>query len=658
MKKIIILFLSLLTSGLLFSQEKLVPLSENIQLYRQPAPVLKEQQVNRAPLTLPFIDDFSKPGMFPDNEKWLDRNVFINNSIAKYPPSQGVATFDALNDTGAIYTYASSFPFISDFLTSRYIDLSVYTPADSLYLSFCFQPGGLGNNPESQDSLILEFMELYRADTLIDTLTIPHDTTFFDKWNKIWSTPGSKLDSFHVENNNWFKQVLIPVTNPVYFKNDFQFRFYNIASLASSNIPSWRNNADCWNLDYVYLNSGRTENDTLYNDVTFVNPAPSFLKHYSSMPLRQYLFNTAAETRDSVELLISNLGKDTQVTEYKFSVKDDNGIIVFDTTYGYANLDPFYISGYQSHPSHHFPKFPSFSFPETPNDSAVFTITHVLNRVGTSQEFIRQNDTLISYQQFYNYLAYDDGIPEAGYGLSPDGSMLAYRFKLNTPDTLRGVQMFFNRTINNASQRNFKLVVWADNNGVPGTVLYKTDNFLKPLYDGSSLNKFITYLIENDNPLILDNEHLTFYVGWLQQSDDNLNIGFDSTSDAGSNLLYNIDGSWQNSAFKGAVMIRPCLGPSLLPPKHKPVSGNDSKLNIYPNPTEGSFSVGLPPACSGYENPDSYILSIYNLTGNKIAEYPYRDQYDLSFLSRGIYILRLSTTDYYLNYQGKLLITK
>jgi hypothetical protein len=655
MKKISILFILLITASFVSAQEQLLPLSYNPWLRGVKPMVKKGAHLRPATLTLPFLDDFSKPEIYPSAANWIDNDVFINNDIGKYPPSQGVATFDALNDTGALYSNAASFSFLADRLTSQFINLSSYTPADSVYLSFFFQPGGRSNDPEEGDSLVLEFLQEYRADTLIDTAT--QDTTFFDKWYHVWSSPGMDLDTFYVRNHHWFKQVMVPIDTTLFLRSDFRFRFYNYATLASNNIPSWRSNADIWNIDYVYINANRSHKDTLYSDLTLVNPAPTMLSRYSSMPLSQYLANPALETKDSLEMLISNLSKDTLICRYRFVVKDPAGSDVFNYDGGNYNIFPFYLTGYQNYPNHHKPKFPNFVFPSQSEDSVVFSVTHIIERIGISQELIRQNDTMRYYQKFYNYLAYDDGTAEAGYGLSPDGSMLAYRFKLNSPDTLRGVQMFFNRTLDNASQKNFNLMVWADDGGKPGKVLYKSKKYLKPLYS-DSLNKFYTYILDTAELLVLGNDNLTFYVGWLQQTDNNLNVGWDSTSNAQANILYNIDGSWKNTSFHGALMIRPCLGPSLVKGKHTPFTGDDNHLSVYPNPTHGLFSLELPPAFAGYDDPEDYRLTIFNILGEKVGEYPYLSEYDLSYLQKGIYVLRLNTLDNYLQYQGKVVITK
>src|ERR1035437_3854757 len=75
-------------------------------------------------LTLPFFDDFARPGIFPYQPFWADQNVFINNTFCIKPPSINVATFDALGSNGLLHTNASSSEFASDTLTSQPFNLT------------------------------------------------------------------------------------------------------------------------------------------------------------------------------------------------------------------------------------------------------------------------------------------------------------------------------------------------------------------------------------------------------------------------------------------------------------------------------------------------------------------------------------------------------
>ena len=74
-------------------------------------------------------------------------------------PTQGVVTFDGLDETG--YPYDFSQPVIygkADYLTSAPIDLALNV-ADQVYISFFIQGGGLVTGPRGKDSLVLEFKD-------------------------------------------------------------------------------------------------------------------------------------------------------------------------------------------------------------------------------------------------------------------------------------------------------------------------------------------------------------------------------------------------------------------------------------------------------------------------------------------------------------------
>ena len=51
--------------------------------------------------------------------------------------------------------------------------------------------------------------------------------------------------------------------------------------------------------------------------------------------------------------------------------------------------------------------------------------------------------------------------------------MGAYQFKLNRPDTLRAVQIYFPQMLDTISAISFLLTVWDDNNGNPGSIIHQ-----------------------------------------------------------------------------------------------------------------------------------------------------------------------------------------
>src|SRR3954471_22646353 len=84
----------------LYGQEILMPLQYNIVIKKY----LDTHQVpdgERAivcdTVLLPFVDDFSRDGIYPFDCLWTDSAVFINDDFADNPPTFGVATFDGVN---------------------------------------------------------------------------------------------------------------------------------------------------------------------------------------------------------------------------------------------------------------------------------------------------------------------------------------------------------------------------------------------------------------------------------------------------------------------------------------------------------------------------------------------------------------------------------
>ena len=214
-------------------------------------------------INLPFFDDFSGFSVFPDTKNWSDDYVFINNTYSDRQITIGIATLDAIDNTGRLYSTASASGFEADHLTSQPINLD-YTSSDNIWLSFFYQAGGLGDPPEEKDSLTLQFLA-------------PDE----NKWYSVWKT-----DSISEQR---FTPVIIKVDDSRFLKNGFQFRFVNYASLSPNlNDPSLAGNCDIWNIDYVLLDKNRNASDTIFTDVAFRLPIRSLLKSHESMPWRQF----------------------------------------------------------------------------------------------------------------------------------------------------------------------------------------------------------------------------------------------------------------------------------------------------------------------------------------------------------------------------------
>jgi hypothetical protein len=469
-----------------------------------------------------------------------------------------------------------------------------------------------------------------------DQVLMPCDSVFYPefKWERIWSSAGMSLDEFYTKYGVYSKQVMIPIVDSLkYFKKDFQFRFINYASLASDNNPSWRSNCDQWNIDYVYLNTGRSYKDTTFRDVTFVERAPSMLKRYESMPFNQFFNNPGNEMKDNLELVITNLDSTIFNSTYYYVVYQVDGPFEYLYPGGNCNLFPFTVNGYQNCTScaaHACPPV-NFTFPLSTADSAEFEIRHLI--IGDITPTDTVGDTISFRQKFFNYYAYDDGTPEQGYGLTPAGSKLAYRFTLNTKDTLRAIQMFFNHTQYDANEKFFNLMVWRDNNGKPGDVMYSQLNELVEYPTG--LLGFHTYFL--DQPILVNG---TFYIGWEQQTGDNLNLGYDAYNNAQQQIFYNSTGEWFQSVFQGALMMRPMLG------KPFDISGVEENtisagaITPYPNPLNGNLIRFR--GTGKYEDPlstNDFRVSILNLPGEEIFSGAFHNQLDPGKLIPGLYII-------------------
>ncbi len=153
-----------------------------------------------------------------------------------------------------------------------------------------------------------------------------------------------------------------------------------------------------------------------------------------------------------------------------------------------------------------------YTFSTANEDSALFRVTSWLI---TDDFDPKDNDTVIYYQKFSNYFAFDDGSAEGGYGINGLGSrnaMVAYRFRSFMEDTLRAISICFNDSYMNANQRAFDLMVWDDNNGIPGNVLYSREEVM--VEQGDAINGFYTYFLPSG--VMVNN---IFYVGWKQRSE-------------------------------------------------------------------------------------------------------------------------------------------
>lgn len=661
-KKIILiigLLFVLLFSKVLVAQEVLIDLQTNPSIINALKNVSSYTQKNDKSTTvidtLPFLEDFSSRSIFPSNNLWIDQDVFINDGMCINPPTIGAATFDAISGSGKIYPNSGAFQFISDHLTSQFIrldstkissGLKPLSPADSLYLSFYYQPQGKGNAPEAGDSLVLEFAT-YPPDTLIlSVITIidGHDTTIETQvptthWNWIWSSQGMTYAAFKNIYAKDFRMINIPIKDPKYFTKGFQFRFYNYASLANASQPGWAGNVDQWNIDYIYLNSGRSKSDIYFDDIAYITQPHSLLKKYTAMPWKHFKNNPNAVMSDTISFAYRNLSNTTKNVVRNFTIED---VMASSAPYLYAgnNLNITALNSLSFQPTL------NYTYPSNSNDSALFKISSSLK---TTPDILRKNDTTFYFQKFYNFYAYDDGTPEFGYGPNnSNGCKVAYRFITNQPDTLRAIQMYFNQTFNNASQKFFDLTVWKS--VIPEDVIY-TKSRNRPEY-ADELNEFHYYCIDDATVILSD----TFYIGWTQISAENLNIGFDINNNSKENIWYNVTGIWQQSSFNGSLLMRPIFGAAL--PANLSVSDMNTPnefISVYPNPANTILHINIAQNISQDEN---LKVEIFDYQGKLQIQQELSNTLDISGLSEGIYFIRVFNTSQNKLKLGKFVISR
>lgn len=693
MKNKLLIFITLIFLGLQgFSQEYLTGFSNGTMTVGDDNGYNANRNQGRSvadnKLSLPIFDDFTGDHGL-DATIWKNRSVFVNSGFPSFPTNYNAATFDVLDETGKVYSHASSNPFVADSLISNPISLKELTIADSLYFSFYFQPQGKGDAPESTDSLVLMFgyvLDTFRIEydsvyvyemfdymqvdtifagdilyhdmnsscnqdmytisqslyTIEDSLTkvaIPCDTVFYQEmvWNHIWSSEGMSLDSFLIKNNNQhFKQVMIPVKDEKYFKSDMVILFYNYATMPSTMYPNDRSNVDNWNIDFIYFDKNRSYDNTTYPMISFSEKSPSLLGRYQSMPYLQYKSNPTVAMSTNYNMYFTNLDSVGASIEYSCNIEN----LTSGWTYDYGS--ELLVSSFENHGVHEYPvHLKNFLFDmDEKSDTATYRITHVIK---LDKDSSVKGDTLVGYQVFNNYYAYDDGTPERGYGVTPDDSYFATQFTISTPDTLCGVQLLFNRTHNDANYDFFDIVVWNDNNGRPGNEIYRIKN-QRPIWDENEIYKFAYYPF--DKVLKVNG---TIYVGIMQQARESINIGFDTSVDNSQYNFFETGDGWLNSQMKGSLMIRPVLGGDYVIEEENGVQKN--RLGLYPVPSQNEVNISELPADSCDE------IMIFDMTGRLMKRYHHNVRLDVSDLSNGLYMIRVVTGEGK-SYTEKFLISK
>lgn len=506
-------------------------------------------------LGLPFFADFTTTQGFPSPALWNNQGgVYISNTMSGQQFSRGMAVFDANKQSSVPYDTLNPFHTVwADSLTSQPIDLSTNSPSDSLWLSFYYEPGGNGFLPKPEDSLILFF---YNSQS---------------EWVQVWETGGDTAQAF--------KRIMIPVNDTGYFTDHFAFRFVNKATHGISNSN--------WNLDYVLLNKNRHYNDTAINDIAFTTEPTNLLNDFTAMPYNQFKTNPARFLSDSLKAFLKNNGNQTGNINYGYQAKELLSGTNFTGAAGSISVTPNQAQTLT------LPAFDFSNFNPLPaaKGKVVLQTKYFTSPVYPNESL--ENDTIVSNQVFDNYFAYDDGTAEEAYFLNlfPNApGITAIENYMYLPDTLRGVSIYFPRTVPPSGSKEFSLIVYKSIavNGGTDQILYQQDYYLPEYQD--SINKFYTYRF--DQPVAMDTG--TYYIGIMQDAggfSDSLYIGLDVNRTNGNHRYFNVDGSWQPSLISGALLVRPVAGAALPPTGIQSTDVKSVDFNVFPNPTRNTLNV-------------------------------------------------------------------
>ena len=361
--------------------------------------------------------------------------------------------------------------------------------------------------------------------------------------------------------------------------------------------------------------------DPSYPMVSITGEAPMFLNRYRTMPYKHYRSNPTAHISEKFSLQVSNLDNQPHQLTHRYTVDQVNG----QQHYEYTGHRPITVAPLTYCHTDSASVGQLFSL-DYGIDSTSYVIRQYISDDSCDPPLI---DSMVYTQGFYNYFAYDNGIPELGFGVEPSpGGAFAVRFEFSELDTLRGVQILFNRTLNDANYQYFDIVVWKDNNGKPGDEVYRLTS-CKPKWD-EPIYKFAYYKFDRIVRL-----NGVFYVGIVQQGTGLLNVGFDTSRDNSQYNFINVTGSWQPSSKRGSIMFRPVVGTGYyIGVDENPIA---ESVEIHPNPASSTIHL------RGIENGITYV--IYDLTGRQVITGTYSDEIGICQLRDGLYFLSITTGD-------------
>ncbi|MCE3260860.1 MAG: hypothetical protein K0S12_2501, partial [Bacteroidetes bacterium] len=304
-----------------------------------------------------------------------------------------------------------------------------------------------------------------------------------------------------------------------------------------------------------------------------------------------------------------------------------------------TNLGPFKYAGWDTHGPHANPIFTLSAFPAF-TDSIDYRFKHYIFS-GATGDFFTENDTVIQYQRFRNYYAFDDGSAEGGYYVLGSGGRMVQKIQVHVADTLRAMRIYFDPVGNYNSTYKFRMHVWSDNSGIPGAIIHTdsaTTNTVKH-YSVEARNASPEYVFQK--PILLNPG--TYYIGMQQFVATGITVGFDKNINHSDRLWYDSGNGWTQSAIYGSVMMRPVFGDKIPPPVGIREFGVSRKnlFTVYPNPASDDLHIDL-------KSDESAYYTISNSIGQTVKSGQLNNgltTLQCNGLSNGVYFLTVKQND-------------
>jgi hypothetical protein len=391
-------------------------------------------------------------------------------------------------------------------------------------------------------------------------------------------------------------------------------------------------------VDYILLDQGRSIADTVLRDVAMVTSIPSILRDLSALPWEH--FEDARLTALETQIPVRYRSNDTIARNITRTLLIEE--ILWDESFSPGTPTAQDLPA-NSDTVVEFPYFYPIDFER--GDSAIVRFTASLR---TDELDPKVNDTVVHDQIFSDYYAYDDGTAEAGYGLRGQGTRngsVALQYFSYTPDQIGGVDISFNQLYDSVNLGYFfKLMVWNDNAGIPGSILFEDGNDHTPVYT-EQFPGFTRYHFTE--PVDVEG---AFYVGWRQYNEFMLNVGLDLNNRPTPHVMYyNYQGIWETSNAPGVIMIRPFLyDPTVNVTQFR---AERPSLVVYPNPATDRVFWTPPQELAG----GKFHVELYDTSGRLILQKQVQQpSLEVSGLDTGIYYLRIGAGSAW--YTSKLMI--